>query len=86
MKQIQDKVNENRKLGEERSKLIGSLDSNFKVLQLEIEEIQSIEYPQDVDVEVMVEYSISDLFIKLCSVDLRCLLTLFVAVDFCFHI
>lgn len=65
MKQITVKMTENRKLSEERNKLIGSLDSNFKVLQLEIEEIQSIEYPQDVDVEVMVEYFIA--FFLFCS-------------------
>lgn len=56
MKQVQAKVNENQKLGDDRQKLITSLDSSLRVLRLELEELQSVEYPQDVDVEVMVSY------------------------------
>lgn len=54
MDHIQHKVNENGKLAEERRKVISSLEGNLKMLQLEITEINSIEYPQEADVEVMV--------------------------------
>lgn len=56
MDQIQKKVNENKKFSEERQKLIGELESNLSMIRLEITEIQSVEYPEDVDVEVMVIY------------------------------
>lgn len=56
--QIQKKVNENKKLSEERQALIGELESNLTMFRLGITEIQSVEYPEDVDVEVMVEYPI----------------------------
>lgn len=54
LQQIQNKINENNKYAEERRKLIGDLETNLNMLRLEITEIQSIEYPQEVDVEVMV--------------------------------
>lgn len=59
IQQIQKKVNENKKLADERQALISNLESNLSLIRLGITEIQSIEYPQDVDVEVMVEYFIS---------------------------
>lgn len=55
IQQISKKVNENKKLSEERHKLIGELESNLQMFRLEITEIQSVEYPEDVDVEVMVK-------------------------------
>lgn len=58
IQQISKKVNENKKLSEERHKLIGELESNLQMFRLEITEIQSVEYPEDVDVEVMVKYLI----------------------------
>lgn len=60
--QIQHKVNENGKLEDASRKVISKLDSSLSMLRLEISEIKSIEYPQDVDVEVMVsviDHSIS---------------------------
>lgn len=54
--QIQNKVNENSKLADERRKLIANFESNLQMLNLEIAEIQSIELPQEADVEVMVNF------------------------------
>lgn len=58
LQQIQKRLNENKKLAEERQKLIDSLECNLRMFNLEIDEVQSVEYPEDVDVEVMVEYFI----------------------------
>lgn len=58
IQQLTKKVNENKKLSEERHKLIGELESNLKMFRLEITEIESVEYPEDVDIEVMVAYRI----------------------------
>lgn len=55
MEQLQKKVIENKKLSEERQTLIGELESSLQIFKLEITEIESVEYPQDVDVEVMVK-------------------------------
>lgn len=54
IQQIQNKVIENKKLADQESQLIGDLESNQRILKLSITEIQSIEYPQEADVEVMV--------------------------------
>lgn len=54
IQQIENKVKENTKLAEERRKHISEFDANVRMLNLEITEIQSIEYPQEADVEVMV--------------------------------
>lgn len=54
IQQIENKVKENAKLAEERRKHISEFDTNVRMLNLEIEEIQTIEYPQEADVEVMV--------------------------------
>lgn len=54
VEQIQDKINENVKLADERRKLVAEFDSNLQMLRLEITEIESIEYPREADVEVMV--------------------------------
>lgn len=54
LQQIENKVKENSKLAEDRRKHINELESNLRILKLEVEEIQSIEYPQEADVEVMV--------------------------------
>lgn len=62
MKLIQTKIDENQKLSHERQELIGTLESNSKMYRLEITEIESIECPQDVDVEVMVGYWMLFLF------------------------
>lgn len=51
---IQQKVNENTKHIEQRRKLISELDANLSMLRLAITEIESFEYPQEADVEVMV--------------------------------
>lgn len=56
LQQIQNKVNENSKLADERRKLIANFESNLQMLNLEIAEIQSIELPQEADVEVMVNF------------------------------
>lgn len=58
MHQIQNKINENDKLVQERRKLIGNLEASSRMFQLQITEIQSTEYPQEADVEVMVNYSL----------------------------
>lgn len=54
LKQIQNKVAENGKLAEERRKLITDSEYKLRMLNLEITETESIEYPQEADVEVMV--------------------------------
>lgn len=54
LKHIQNKINENTKLADERRRVINELDSNHSVIRLEITEIESVEYPQEADVEVMV--------------------------------
>lgn len=54
LKQIQSKVTENGKLADERRKLITDSDFKLRMLKLEITEIDSYEYPQEADVEVMV--------------------------------
>lgn len=56
LQQIGNKVQENTKLADERRKHIAELDSNLRMLNLEITEIESIEYPQEADVEVMVNF------------------------------
>lgn len=54
LRQIQSRADENGKLAEERRKLISESDSNLQMLRLEITEIETVEYPQEADVEVMV--------------------------------
>lgn len=58
IEQLKKKEKENEKLGKERQALIGTLETNLSMLRLGITEIKSVEYPEDVDVEVMVQYSI----------------------------
>ncbi|XP_055325596.1 structural maintenance of chromosomes protein 6 [Sitodiplosis mosellana] len=53
IQQIESKVKENIKLGDERRKHIAEVDANLRMLNLEVTEIESIEYPQEADVEVM---------------------------------
>lgn len=55
IEQIQKKVAENKKLSEDRQALIGELESRLSMFRLEVTEIKSVEYPEDVDVEVMVK-------------------------------
>lgn len=50
----QAKLNENVKLGDERRRIVSDLNTKLRDLGLEITEVQSIEYPQEADVEVMV--------------------------------
>lgn len=54
---IENKITENTKLVEGRMKLINELESNLTMIRLEITEIQSVEFPQEADVEVMVSYT-----------------------------
>lgn len=55
--QIDNKILENTKLVEGRCKLINELESNLRMIRLEITEIESVEFPQEADVEVMVRYT-----------------------------
>lgn len=54
VEQFQSRTSENGKLAEERRKFIADSDAKLRMLHLEITEIESIEYPQEADVEVMV--------------------------------
>lgn len=64
IQQIQHKVTENEKLADERRRLINDLEANLRMLKLQTTEIQSIEYPQEADVEVMVSPIVSEMIMK----------------------
>ncbi|XP_031633548.1 structural maintenance of chromosomes protein 6 [Contarinia nasturtii] len=51
--QYQTQLNENARLAKDRRDLITENESNLQMLNLEISEIQSIEYPEEADVQVM---------------------------------
>lgn len=57
LQQIGKKVKENTKLADDRRKHIAELEANLRMLNLEVTEYQSIEYPQEADVEVMVNFN-----------------------------
>lgn len=50
-----DKIKENDKLQDEQRKFIAELEAKLRMLRLSITEKESIEYPEEVDVEVMVK-------------------------------
>lgn len=54
MDELTPKILENKKLLNERIKSIRESEVAFRVLSLEIEELQGIEYPEEIEVSVMV--------------------------------
>lgn len=55
-KEVRPKIVENNRRIEERMKSIKEGEGKFRLLSLEINELESFEYPQEVEISVMVNF------------------------------
>lgn len=54
LKELNARINENKKVLQDRKSTVDKLEPKLRRLDIEINELESVEYPQENDISVMV--------------------------------